>query len=107
MSVTYMFVDIVYNVVLPICIANYGMHHGERSGLFPKFDQNWRISMQLLSDIRTQFVLAFNMQMVYFYYKLSLPSGQSEMSSPLSNDKARESIIQLRDSHAVRNNYSD
>jgi hypothetical protein len=30
--------------------------------------------MQLISDVRVQFVLAFNLQMVYFYYKLALPN---------------------------------
>jgi hypothetical protein len=33
----------------------------------------WRQSLQLCNDVYIQFMLAFNIQMVYFYYKLALP----------------------------------
>ena len=68
LSITYLLVDLFYNLFLPACCV---------IAVILVEDQNnrvWRESMQLVSDLRIQLVLAFNIQMVYFYYKLALPS---------------------------------
>lgn len=73
MSITYMLVDCFYNLLLPSMLVLIALKHDVDD---PNTKQ-WRESMQLVSDVRVQFVLAFNLQMVYFYYKLALPSTGS------------------------------
>lgn len=76
MSTTYILIDLFYNLILPAGLVIIVL---TQSFSFTE-DKVWRETMQLISDIRLQMVLAFNLQMVYFYYKLSLPT--SEGSTP-------------------------
>lgn len=74
MSLTYLLVDCFYNFLLPVMLVTAVIARQSNSDFKPEA-KAWKESMQLISDIRIQFVLAFNIQMVYFYYKLSLPTA--------------------------------
>jgi hypothetical protein len=102
MSVTYILVDCFYDLLLPIMLVVIVKVHDVDN----PDAKTWRESMQLISDIRVQFVLAFNIQMVYFYYKLALPStgmsrdvieraGDEQSHLDRSNDPTYEPTAKL------------
>ena len=100
MAITFIAIDLLFNMILPAMLVSSVLVK-KSSANFQSDMQAWRISMQLLEDIRVQFVLAFNIQMVYFYYKLSLPNSEGvpmiiepiEPSQPLIESTELETII--------------
>ena len=77
MSLTYLLIDCCFNLLLPAMLAVVVILQDDSHRNFSPEAQTWREAMQLINDIRIQFVLAFNLQMVYFYYKLALSNTTS------------------------------
>lgn len=71
LSVTYLLLDLLINLVLPTGYVILTLVINDAGEV--QYEAYWEESLQLVSDIRVQFMLAFNVQMVYFYYKLALP----------------------------------
>lgn len=59
MSLTYLLVDCFYNFLLPVMLVTTVIARQSNSDFRPEA-KAWKESMQLISDIRIQFVLAFN-----------------------------------------------
>ena len=67
MGVTYLLVDIIFNIVYPGFEAAHELREAE-SGVLS--DEN-NATLQLAADIEVQLILLFNLEMIFFYSKTS------------------------------------
>ena len=61
MSLTYLLIDCCFNLLLPAMLAVVVILQDDSHRNFSPEAQTWREAMQLINDIRIQFVLAFNL----------------------------------------------
>ena len=68
MGITYLVVDIIYNIVYPGFLA----FHAFKDAQSRKDNRVYNYAtMQLMDDIEVQLILLFNLQMIFFYNKTS------------------------------------